>query len=86
MTNQIINNLEMIDAEYIQFQIKEYDPHFERMVMERLGKSPEVARKMSQFMGLIKGKIPETSQEWEEFSLAWEDFCLALGYGVSHQI
>jgi len=35
--------------------------------------SPQSARKLTQIVGLVKDKSPETNEEWDEFMRIWDD-------------
>ncbi|MBW4637885.1 MAG: hypothetical protein KME05_06555 [Gloeocapsa sp. UFS-A4-WI-NPMV-4B04] len=74
MTHPPIQDLGMTDTEYAALVAKGYEPVLERQLIT-LGENPDQARKLTQFVGLLQDKLPETGSEWEEFMAAWEDVC-----------
>ena len=76
MTEPNIHDLNMTDTEYAALVAKGYDPNFERDLTEVLGEDAQKARKLTRFVGLIKGKSPQTDGEWHEVMAAWDDVCL----------
>ena len=75
MTNDPpIHDLNMSDTEYAQLISKGYEPILERQLIA-LGEDPGKARSLTQFVGLLQDKPPETEPEWEELMSAWEDAC-----------
>ena len=71
MTDSPIEDLGLIDTEYAQLLAQGYDPEVERQLVA-LGEQPTSARKMTRFLGLLKGKSPETESDWEELILDWD--------------
>ena len=71
MTDPPIEDLGLIDTEYAQLLAQGYDPELERQLVA-LGEQPTNARKMTRFLGLLKGKSPETESDWEELILDWD--------------
>ena len=75
MTNDPpIHDLNMSDTEYAQLVSKGYEPILERQLIA-LGEDPNKARSLTRFVGLLQDKPPETDEEWEELTSAWEDAC-----------
>ncbi len=72
MTDLPIEDLGMTDEEYAQLLTQGYEPELERQLTE-LGERPTIARKMTRFFGLLKGKSPETESDWEELSDDWDN-------------
>jgi hypothetical protein len=62
----------LTDTEYAALAARGYDPHIEYMMIQA-GESPQSARKLTQIVGLVKDKPPETEEEWEEFMRVWEN-------------
>ena len=71
MTDAPIEDLDLIDTEYAQLLAQGYDPELERQLVA-LGEQPTNARKMTQFLGWLLGKSPETESDWEELILDWD--------------
>ncbi len=71
MTDLPIEDLAMTDTEYAQLLAQGYDLELERQLVA-LGEQPSIARKMTRFLGLLKGKSPETESDWEELILDWD--------------
>lgn len=72
MIDPPIEDLSLTDTEYAQLLTQGYDPELERQLIA-IGERPTVARKMTQFFGLFKGKSPETESDWEELIDKWEN-------------
>ena len=70
MTDLPIEDLGLIDTEYAQLLTQGYDPELERQLIA-LGEQPISARKMTRFLGLLRGKALETESDWEELILDW---------------
>lgn len=66
-----VEDLGLTDTEYAQLLAQGYDPELERQLVA-LGEQPSIARKMTRFLGLLKGKSPETESDWEELILDWD--------------
>lgn len=49
-----------------------YDPELERQLIA-IGYDPTIARKTTRFFGLLKGKSPETEEDWEELIDDWDN-------------
>lgn len=64
-----IYNLNLTDIKYADLATKGYDPQLEI----KAGEPPQEARKLTRIVGLVKDKLPETEQEWDEFLSVWED-------------
>ncbi len=71
MTDLPVEDLGLTDTEYAQLLAQGYDPELERQLVA-LGEQPSIARKMTRFLGLLKGKSPETESDWEELILDWD--------------
>ena len=71
MTDAPIEDLNMTDEEYAQLLAQGYDPELERQLIV-IGEVPDLARKMARFVGLLKGKSPETESDWEELISDWD--------------
>ena len=71
MTEPPIEDLAMSDEEYVQLLTQGYDPELERQLII-IGEVPDLARKMARFVGLLKGKSPETESNWEELLDDWD--------------
>ncbi|MBD1836649.1 hypothetical protein H6F54_00235 [Coleofasciculus sp. FACHB-501] len=71
MTDPSIHNLGMTNTEYAALTAKGYNPALERRLIE-VGEDSDQARKLTQFVGLLQDKPPETEAEWEEVMSAWE--------------
>ncbi|MEC4884937.1 MAG: hypothetical protein SAL70_26995 [Scytonema sp. PMC 1070.18] len=76
MTDKPIFDLNMTDSEYAALVAKGYKPDFERDLVEVFGENAQKAKKLTRFLGLIKGKSPETDGEWQEVLAAWDDIYL----------
>jgi len=74
MTDPPIHNLGMSDTEYATLLTKGYNPDIERQMIQ-VGESPDQARKLTQLVGLLQDKPPETEEEWEEVMSIWEEAC-----------
>jgi hypothetical protein len=61
-----IHNLNLTDTEYAALVARGYDPNLEYLMIQA-GESPQSARKLTQIVGLVKDKPPETEEEWDEF-------------------
>lgn len=72
MTDPPIEDLNLTDTEYAQLLTQGYDPELERQLIV-IGEAPDKARKMTRFVGLLKGKSPETDQDWEELIDDWDN-------------
>lgn len=72
MTNLPIEDLTMTDTEYAQLLAQGYNPELEYQLIA-LGETTYIARKLTIFFGLLKGKTLETQEEREELSLAWDN-------------
>ncbi|GAA6619796.1 hypothetical protein [Scytonema sp. NUACC26] len=55
---------------------KGYNPDFEHDLVEVFGEDAQKAKRLTRFIGLIKGKAPETDEEWQEVLVAWDNDCL----------
>ncbi|MUG99853.1 hypothetical protein F7734_49300 [Scytonema sp. UIC 10036] len=51
---------------------KGYNPNFERDLVEVFGEDAQKAKRLTRFIGLIKGKAPETLEEWKFVLAAWD--------------
>ena len=71
MTDALIEDLNMTDEEYAQLLDQGYDPELEQQLII-IGEVPDIARKMARFVGLLKGKSPETESDWEELIDDWD--------------
>lgn len=74
MSEPPIHDLGMTDTEYAALAAKGYEPILERQLID-IGEDPNTARKLTQFVGLLQSKPPETEEEWEELMIAWEETC-----------
>ena len=72
MTDPPIEDLKMTDTEYARLLTQGYDPELERQLIA-IGERPTVARKMTRFFGLLKGKSPKTESDWEELLDNWDN-------------
>jgi hypothetical protein len=72
MTDSSIHNLGMTDTEYAALSAKGYNPALERQLIEA-GEDSDQARKLTQFVGLLQDKPPETEEEWGELMSSWEE-------------
>lgn len=73
MTDKPIYDLNMTDTEYAALVAKGYNPDFERDLVDVFGEDAQKAKKLTRFIGLIKGKSPETDEEWQEVFASWDD-------------
>ncbi len=71
MTDPPIYDLGMTDTEYAALSAKGYNPALERQLIEA-GEDSDQARKLTQFVGLLQDKPPETEAEWSELMSGWE--------------
>ena len=67
-----MEDLAMTDTEYAQLLAQGYDPELERQLVA-LGEHSTIARKMTRFSGVLKGKSPETESDGEELIDDWDD-------------
>ncbi|HEY9874426.1 MAG TPA: hypothetical protein V6D12_13380 [Candidatus Obscuribacterales bacterium] len=74
MTEPPIHDLGMSDTDYAALVAKGYNPDLERQMIE-VGESPDQARNLTRFVGLLQDKPPETEEEWEEVMIVWEEVC-----------
>ncbi|MEC4816757.1 MAG: hypothetical protein SAK29_26335 [Scytonema sp. PMC 1069.18] len=74
MTKEPIYDLNMTDTEYADLVAKGYNPNFERDLVEVFGEDAQKAKKLTRFIGLIKGKAPETDEEWQEVLASWDNY------------
>lgn len=72
MTDPPIEDLNLTDTEYAQLLTQGYDPELERQLIA-IGEPPTIARKMTHFFGLLKGKSPETESDLEELIDDWDN-------------
>lgn len=84
MIDPPIEDLDMSDEQYVQLLTQGYDPELERQLVA-IGELPDKARKMTRFFGLLKGKSPETEEDWEglidDWDKIWAEDQISTGQG-----
>jgi hypothetical protein len=80
MNDLPIENLNLLDTEYIDILANSSNPNFELELVKK-GLDPTEARTKTLFITLAQQK-PETPQQWQTFLDAWEQAC---GYRPSSE-
>lgn len=73
MTNLPIEPLDLLDTDYADILAHSSDPSFELQLV-RFGVDAAEARIKTNFLTLVRQK-PETPEEWEALTEAWETAC-----------
>ena len=80
MNNPPLEQLNLLDTEYIDILANSNNPNFELELVKK-GLDPTEARIKTLFITLAQHK-PETPQQWQTFLDAWEQAC---GYRPSSE-
>ncbi len=73
MTDSPIEPLDLLDTDYADILAHSSDPSFELQLV-RFGVNAASARIKTNFLALVRQK-PETPEEWEVLTAAWEAAC-----------
>ena len=73
MTDSPIEPIDLLDTDYADILANSSDPSFELQLL-RFGVDTAEARIKTNFLTLVRQK-PETPEEWEVLTAAWEAAC-----------